>query len=53
MPCLLTPHVEHVTDVSGGWAISIARWKTELDAVIGQNDMDIVGHRFNQSDKEG
>lgn len=53
MPFSLASHVEHVGDVSGGWPIGIARRKSELDAIIGQNDLDLVGNRCGEIDEEG
>ena len=33
-PVFLATHVEHIGDVRGGRAVSVARWERELDAVV-------------------
>jgi len=49
----LTAHVKHVGHIFCGGAISVARWKRELDAVIGENGVDFVGNCFDQGFQEG
>jgi hypothetical protein len=50
---LAASHVEHVGHESGGSAVGVARREAELDAVIGQNGVDRVGHRHDQGDEKG
>jgi len=50
---LATTHVEHVGHVALRWSVGVARWERELDAVVGQNGMDPIGHRLNQGHEEG
>lgn len=51
-PILAAAHVEHVGHVGRGGAISVARWEGELDAVIGQHRMDLVGYDLDHGDQE-
>ena len=46
-------HVEHVRDPGRGRAVGIARREGELDAVVGQNRVDLVGNRLDQGDEKG
>ncbi len=48
-----TPHIEHVGHVSSGWSIGIAWREGELDPVIGQNDVDLVGHGLDEGFQKG
>ena len=49
----LAAHREHVGHVSRGGALSVARRIAELDAVVGQDRMDLVGNGLDQGDQEG
>ena len=40
-------------DVAGGRAVGVAWPKAELDAVVGQDGVDLVGNGGDQSDEEG
>jgi hypothetical protein len=50
---LPTAHIEHVCDVSSRGPIGVARWKGELDAVVGKNGMDPIGYSLDQGHEEG
>lgn len=43
-PMFPAAHIKHVGDVSGGRTLVVARREPELDAVVCQNCMDLVGH---------
>ena len=43
---LVTAHVKHMGHVRRGWASRIARWKCELNAVVGQYRVNFVGDGF-------
>lgn len=45
-------HLEHVRDVAGRRAIGLARRIPELDAVVGQDRMDLAGNCRDQGDEE-
>lgn len=47
-----TAHREHMRDVAGCRAVGVARRKAELDAVVGQDRMDLVGNGCDQGDEE-
>ncbi len=51
-PVLPATHVEHVRDVSGRGPIRVARRERELNAIIGQDGMDSIGHGRDQSHQE-
>ena len=36
-----------------GWSLGVAWWEGELDAIVGQNRMDLVRNRLDQCDEEG
>ena len=46
-------HGEHVGHVSCRGPVGVARRITELDAVVGQDRMDLVGNSSDQGDQEG
>src|SRR5215210_300783 len=46
-------HVEHMRHVASRRAIRVARWKGELDAVVGEDSVDLVGHGLDQGREEG
>ena len=46
-------HVKNVRRIASGWAIGVARRKTELDAVVRQDRVYLVGNSGNQCDEEG
>lgn len=46
-------HREHMCDVASCRAFGAARRKAELNAVIGQNRVDLVGNGSDQGDEEG
>jgi len=50
---LAAAHVEHVRDVASGWAIGVAWREGELDAVVGQDGVDLVGKRLDYPFQEG
>ena len=41
---LLAAHVEHVGDILRGWPVGVARREGKLDAVVGEDRVDLVGH---------
>ncbi|MDB5578151.1 MAG: hypothetical protein JWR80_3327 [Bradyrhizobium sp.] len=50
---LVAAHVEHVRHVPRCGTIGVARREGELDAVIGQDGVNLVRHRSDQGDQEG
>ena len=52
-PVFVAAYVEHMGDVRGGRAVSVARRKRELDPVVRQHGVDFVGNRCDQRDQEG
>ena len=46
-------HIEHMRHVSCRRAVRVARRERELDAVVGENRMDLVGDSRDQSFEEG
>jgi hypothetical protein len=50
---LLATRVEHVRDVAGRRSIGVALWKGELDAIVRQHDVDLVGDGCDQGLEEG
>ena len=52
-PVFLAAPVEHMGDVRGCRAVSVARRKRERDAVVRQPGVDVGGHRCDQRDQEG
>ena len=50
---LSTTHVEHMDYVGRRWPAGIAWWESELNAVVGQDDLDFVGYGGNQRLQEG
>lgn len=52
-PIVPTAHREHMRDVAGCRTVGVARRKAELDAVIGQDRVNLVGNGGDQGDKEG
>jgi hypothetical protein len=42
-------HCEHMGEVSGGGTVGVARRQAELDAIVGEDGVDPVGHRFDKS----
>src|SRR5690606_10753547 len=44
--------IEHVRTVARGWAIAVPRCMAELDAVVGQHGVDVVGHGLDQRFEE-
>jgi hypothetical protein len=49
---LATSHVEHMRHIARGGAIGVAWREAELDAVVRQDRMDLVGHGGDQRDQE-
>ena len=47
------PHSEHVSNETSSRTFGVARWETELDAVVGENRVDLVGNRRDERDEEG
>ena len=45
-------HVEHMRHVAGGWAIGVARCEAELDAVVRQDRVYLVGNCSDERDQE-
>ena len=45
---VLTTHVKHVGHVGCSWPIFIARWEIELDAIVSENNVDLVGYGCNE-----
>ncbi len=52
-PVLSAAHVEHVRYVASCRAIRVARREGELDAVVGEDGVDLVGHGLDQGREEG
>ena len=50
---LAAAHVEHMRDPGCGRTVGVARREGELDSVIGQNRVDLVRNRLDQSHEEG
>lgn len=50
---LSASHVEHVSHVSRGRPVCVARRIAELDAVVGKHCVDFVSHHLDQGDEEG
>ena len=46
-------HREHVGNETSSRAFGVAGWETELDAIVGQDRMDLVGYRCDEGDEEG
>ena len=46
-------HGEHVSDEASGGTVSVTRRQAELDAIVGQDGVDFVGHRFDESCEKG
>ena len=51
-PMFPAAHIEHVGNVPGSRTLGVARREPELDAVVGQNCVDLVGHGCNERDQE-
>ena len=49
---LSASHVEDVRRIAGGWAIGLARREAELDTVVRQNRLDLVGNGSDKRDEE-
>ncbi len=52
-PVLTATHVKHMRHVSGRGSVGVARRERELNAVVGQDGMDFIGHGRDQRDQEG
>ena len=52
-PVLFAAHVEHVCDEGCGRAVGVARREGELDAIVSEDGVDLVGNRLDQRDEEG
>ena len=52
-PVVLAAHVEHMGRISCRRAVRIARWEGELDPIVGENRVNLVGDGRDQSFKEG
>jgi len=50
---LLAAHLEHVGDEPCCGAIGVTRWQAELDAIVRQDRVDLVGHCLDESGEEG
>ena len=49
---LLAAHIEHMCHVSCRRAVRVARRESELDPIVGENRVDLVGNRRDQSFEE-
>ena len=49
---LMAAHVKHVRYVLGRWTICVARRKRELNAVVSEYDVNLVGNGFDESHQE-
>jgi len=49
---LAAAHVEHMRHLAGSRATGIARRKSELDPIVGENSMDLVGDSCDQGHEE-
>ena len=49
---LAAAHVKHMGHVPGRWAIGVARWKRELNAVVGEHGVNFVRNGFDKSHQE-
>ena len=45
-------HAEHVHGEAGCRSIGISGWQAKLDTVVGQDRVNLVRHRFDESDEE-
>ena len=52
-PVFPTTHVEHMVHIGCSWPIFVTRRECILDAIVGENNIDLVGHSFNQGFKKG
>ena len=50
---LLAAHIEHMCRVSCRLAVRVARRESELDPIVGENRVDLVGDSRDQSFEEG
>jgi hypothetical protein len=51
-PVLLAAHVEHMRRISCRRAVRIARWEGELDPIVGENRVNLLGDSREQSFEE-
>lgn len=51
-PVFLTSHVEHVGQLCCRWSVLVARRESELDAIVGENDVDFVGNGLDECFQE-
>lgn len=49
----LAPHIEHVGHVRGSRPVGISWRKGELDSIVGQDGVDLVGNSLDQGFQEG
>ena len=49
---LAAAHVKHMGHVPGRWAIGVARWKRELNAIVGEHGVNFVRNGFDQRRQE-
>ena len=47
-PILLATHVEHMGHVAGRRPVGVTRRESELDAVVGQDGMDLIGNGLDE-----
>lgn len=47
------PHIEHVRHVCCRWPVFVARWESELDAIVSENNVDLVWNGGNEGFEEG
>ena len=52
-PIFSSAHVEQVGHVCGGRPVLVARWKSELDSIVCEHDVDLVGSSFDECFEKG
>jgi hypothetical protein len=52
-PVLSAPHGEHVGHEPCRWAVGVARRKAKLDAIVGQDGVDLVWNGCDEGDEKG
>lgn len=50
---LLAVHIKHMCHVSCRRAARVTQWESELDPIVGENGVDLVGDSRDQSFEEG
>ncbi len=48
-----TTHVEHMSHIGCSWSIFVTRRECKLNAIVCENNVDLVGYRCNEGFKKG